>query len=102
MNHRVYPPAYSGHVYEVVEIGDQCWFAENLCSPRYANGDSIFYCPCGTHYYAWRKAEAKGMRIEFCDDPEHADVTGQLYNFWAVTDSRGLCPIGWTVPSFWD
>ena len=24
---------------------------------------------------------------------------GKLYNHYAVTDSRGLCPIGWHVPS---
>ena len=28
------PVSYQGHDYEVVEIGDQCWFAENLHSVR--------------------------------------------------------------------
>lgn len=91
-------PTYDGYVYEVVEIGDQCWFAENLRSSRYANGDSIFYCPLRTCYEEWRTAESNGMRIEYEDDPEQAAVTGQLYNYWAVTDPRGLCPNGWTVP----
>ena len=51
-------PTYDGYVYEVVEIGDQCWFAENLRSSRYANGDSIFYCPLRTCYEEWRTAES--------------------------------------------
>lgn len=95
-------PTYDGYVYDVVEIGDQCWFAENLRSTLYANGDSIFHCPLTTCYEEWRKVEATGKRIEFKDDHEQAEVTGQLYNFWAVTDPRGLCPSGWKVPSSWD
>jgi uncharacterized protein (TIGR02145 family) len=34
-------PTYHGHTYEVVEIGGQCWFAENLRSSSYANGEHI-------------------------------------------------------------
>ena len=30
-----------GHTYAVVEIGDQCWFAENLRTTVYGNGDVI-------------------------------------------------------------
>ena len=30
-----------GYTYSVVQIGDQCWFAENLRTAVYANGDSI-------------------------------------------------------------
>ena len=33
--------AYHGYDYSTVQIGDQCWFAENLRTTKYANGDSI-------------------------------------------------------------
>ena len=35
------PVSYQGYDYETVQIGDQCWFAENLRAENYRNGDSI-------------------------------------------------------------
>ena len=32
---------YHGHLYEIIKIGNQCWFKENLQSPYYRNGDII-------------------------------------------------------------
>ncbi len=32
---------YDGYTYDLVAIGDQCWFAENLRNEYYANGDAI-------------------------------------------------------------
>ncbi len=32
-------------------------------------------------------------------DAEVVAAYGKLYNWYAVADSRGLCPIGWSVPS---
>ena len=34
-------PSFDGYSYSVVEIGDQCWFAENLRTTVYGNGDAI-------------------------------------------------------------
>ena len=34
-------PSFDGYSYSVMEIGDQCWFAENLRSTIYRNGDVI-------------------------------------------------------------
>ena len=35
------PLEYQGYDYETVQIGEQCWFAENLRSESYQNGDAI-------------------------------------------------------------
>ena len=32
---------YHGYDYATVQIGEQCWFAENLRNEHYANGDAI-------------------------------------------------------------
>jgi len=32
---------YAGVDYSTVQIGDQCWFAENLRTTTYLNGDAI-------------------------------------------------------------
>ena len=35
------PINYQGYDYETVQIGEQCWFAENLRAENYRNGDDI-------------------------------------------------------------
>ena len=35
------PLEYQGYDYETVQIGEQCWFAENLRAENYRNGDEI-------------------------------------------------------------
>ena len=35
------PVEYQGYDYQTVLIGNQCWFAENLRSQNYRNGDPI-------------------------------------------------------------
>ena len=35
------PLEYQGYDYETVQIGEQCWFAENLRSQVFSNGDSL-------------------------------------------------------------
>ena len=32
------------------------------------------------------------------DDPANAEVYGNLYNWYAAYDDRGVCPEGWHVP----
>ncbi|MDA1242986.1 MAG: hypothetical protein O2947_07525, partial [Bacteroidetes bacterium] len=42
--------SYQGYDYATVLIGDQCWFAENLRSENYENGDAI---PAGLSDSEW-------------------------------------------------
>ena len=35
------PLEYQGYDYETVQIGEQCWFAENLRADFYSNGDAV-------------------------------------------------------------
>ena len=39
-----------GYVYDVVQIGGQCWFADNLRNENYDNGDVI---PAGLNFPTW-------------------------------------------------
>ena len=108
---------YQGYDYEIVAIGDQCWFAENLQAESYRNGDEIPYC---ANSCQWGNSE-EGARSGYGDTypttgapcgegvgssgycfAPTADVValfGHLYNWYAVVDERELCPSGWTVPS---
>ncbi|MDA8979051.1 fibrobacter succinogenes major paralogous domain-containing protein, partial [bacterium] len=86
---------YHGHDYLLVEIGDQCWFRENLNTTSYANGDSI---PGNLSDAAWG-GTMTGAYSVYGDNETNLDAYGRLYNWNAASDARGLCPNGWHVPS---
>lgn len=89
------PMVYHGHAYPVVLIGDQWWFAENLRTELYRNGDTIPELP---QQGDWRYIRS-GAQAVYRSDPNVFARYGRLYNWYAVTDPRGLCPQGWRVPT---
>ena len=82
---------YQGHDYDIVAIGDQCWFAENLRTWNYRNGDVI---PEETDGPTWAGLTT-GAAAAFDNDNSNYETFGLLYNWYAVSDSRGICPSGW-------
>ena len=104
------PLEYQGYDYETVQIGEQCWFAENLRSENYENGDAI---PANLNVSAWGTTSSGAVAvygedvdsecqnyspdIDPCDPAQSLEEYGRLYNWYAVDDARGLCPSGWHV-----
>ena len=86
---------YQGYHYETVQIGEQCWFAENLRSENYENGDVI---PTNLSNAEWQSSISGAMAV-YGDGSLSLSEHGGLYNWYAVDDARGLCPTGWHVPS---
>lgn len=86
---------YGGYDYDLVEIGEQCWFAENLRSDTYANGDLISAELTAAEW----AATASGAQTHYDSTSANLNSYGRLYNWFAVNDARGLCPSGWHVPS---
>lgn len=84
---------YQDYTYDLVAIGEQCWFAENLRSEHYANGDAI-PVPNG-----WWGSTTEGAQAVYNNDVSNVTNYGRLYNWYAVDDERGLCPTGWHVPT---
>jgi uncharacterized protein (TIGR02145 family) len=91
---------YHGKDYSLVEIGEQCWFRENLQSIQFANGDTIpNVLDEGYSHGIWINQTAAGPAMtSYHYDLGNLEFFGGLYNHAAVTDSRGLCPTGWVVP----
>jgi uncharacterized protein (TIGR02145 family) len=97
---------FDGYTYDLVGIGNQCWFKENLRSETYLNGDSI---PGNLDVIDWTNTNLGAQTIygegssevDTCSADEVANLAtyGRLYNWYAVHDSRGLCPSGFHVPS---
>lgn len=89
---------HQGHVYKLILIDDQCWFAENLRSDAYANGDEIDGY-LGDDDWEEANANSEGAQAVYDGDDANVNLYGRLYNWHAVNDSRGLCPNHWHVPS---
>ena len=88
------PIEHEGHVYDVIELLDQCWLAENLRTlPEvFPPSDTSSFDP--RHYvldydgYSIAEAEATSQHQQY----------GTLYNFPAAS-SESTCPSGWRLPT---
>jgi uncharacterized protein (TIGR02145 family) len=85
----------TGGNYEEIRIGTQVWMLKNLDVSTYRNGDLIAEVPlisewCNLTTGAWCYHD---------NSPVIGQVYGKLYNWYAVTDPRGLAPDGWHIPS---
>jgi uncharacterized protein (TIGR02145 family) len=91
------PIDYGGQNYDTVEIGDQCWMAENLNIGQ--------MLPSAGHY-----PDACDEVIEkwcYNNDPNNCSIYGGLYNWHEamqgitneVEGVRGICPPGWHIPT---
>lgn len=87
-----------GNDYQTITAGKQTWTAENLNVSRYRNGDSVRHAATREE---WLDAAAKGEGAwcYFSNDPANGKNFGRLYNWYAVSDPRGLAPKGWHVPT---
>ena len=97
---------YHGYDYELVEIGDQCWFAENLRTKLFANGDSITegILPTNDAYYVDGN-DPKRYRYPCIPDQNLYDSGiaaehwfGLLYSGFCAVDNN-VCPVGFHVPT---
>ena len=92
-----------GNAYTTVLIVAQCWTKENLKVTRYndltipldATGGST-----GTSL-TWQNLTTGSYTIYGNESSTSANATnyGFLYNWYAVNDTRKLCPDGWHVPT---
>jgi uncharacterized protein (TIGR02145 family) len=84
-----------GNVYQTIRIGNQVWMKENLKVSKYRNGNSI---STGLTDSQW-SVTTNGAYTLYNNDVANNAIYGKLYNWYTISDARGLCPIGWHVPS---
>ena len=85
---------YGGDNYGTIQIGEQCWFSENLRSNYYSDGSLVESIQNNAN---WANGNV-GMICTYGNNASNEDLYGALYNWYAVADVRGLCPMGWHVP----
>ena len=85
---------YDGNAYNTKLIGTQCWTTKNLKVTRYNDGtlitDGTILNNSG---FAGLGTGARSGAASYVAN------YGFLYNWYAVNDSRKLCPDGWHVPT---
>jgi uncharacterized protein (TIGR02145 family) len=83
---------------QTVTIGKQVWMTKNLDVATFRNGDSI---PQVKTDEEWEKAGLYGQPAwcYYDNDTANGAKYGKLYNWYAVTDSRGLAPVGYHIPT---
>ena len=92
---------YHGVSYPVVAILGKCWFAENLRTAFFQNGDTI---PLVQDSTDWAALES----MAFCFPENPRPEAGFLYNRWTLNQgignpaSQNICPAGWRVPNHGD
>ncbi|MFN5069819.1 MAG: FISUMP domain-containing protein [Bacteroidota bacterium] len=94
------PPTNSKPITSIkqVQIGTQIWMAQNSNVDHFRNGSLI---PQARTDEEWLEAGDNHLPAwcYYNNDPAYGEKYGKLYNWYAVMDSRGLCPTGWHVPS---
>jgi len=83
---------------EGVAVGRQVWTSRNLDTDRYRNGDPVRHAASEAE---WHDAASKeeGAWCWYGGEGENGRVYGRLYNWYALSDPRGLAPAGWHIPS---
>lgn len=84
-----------GNQYGTIIINGGEWMSENLRTTSYANGDPI---PNVVDVFLWNILTS-GAWAHYNHDDSYEYPYGKLYNWYAVEDTRNVCPVGWHVPT---
>ena len=84
---------YGGQTYEIIPIGNQCWFRENL--------------NIGTRIDGVLDQTNNSIIEKYCYDDDTANCTtyGGLYQwnemmqYTTIQGAKGICPTGWHIPT---
>jgi uncharacterized protein (TIGR02145 family) len=83
-----------GNIYHTVKIGTQVWMLENLNASHYRNGEII---PEAKTDEEWKEAGTMNQSA-WCYYNNKLE-NGKLYNWYAVTNQRNICPVGYHIPT---
>ena len=84
----------NGNIYKTIKIGTQVWMTENLKVTKFRNGTSIANT---TDFPQWASLTTSAW-CNFENISQYNTIYGKLYNWYAVNDSRKICPTGWHMP----
>ncbi len=83
-----------GNLFKSVTIGTQIWMAENLKTTKYQNSDLI-----ATTTIDISSEDAPKYQWAYGGDENNVPIYGRLYTWYAISDSRNVCPKSWHIPT---
>jgi uncharacterized protein (TIGR02145 family) len=86
--------AHEGYDYSLVQIGEQCWFAEN-CRYLPEVFPSSEYSVTEPYHYVYGY---EGTDVAAAQATANYETYGVLYN-WPAVMTEAICPSGWHIPS---
>jgi uncharacterized protein (TIGR02145 family) len=84
-----------GNSYDTIKIGSQVWLKENLLVTHYNNGDLLSNI---IDNIQWGNLTT-GACCSYNNDTNNSITYGRLYNWYAASDNRNVCPNGWHIPA---
>jgi uncharacterized protein (TIGR02145 family) len=81
-----------------IQIGNQVWASSNLDVVEFRNGDLITEAKTSEDWVTGNESQTP-MWCDYEFDSANGVKYGKFYNWFAVSDSRGLAPEGWDIPS---
>jgi hypothetical protein len=87
-----------GNLYSTIQIGHAVWMAEDLRTTRFRNGEPL------QKFDNTQKTllqDETYLQNKFRKEEGSANAT-IFYNWYVVSNAKGLCPDGWHIPDFSD
>lgn len=81
-----------------VKNNTQEWMSENLDVVTFRNGDTIFHAKTNEDWKDARRNQTPAWCF-YENESVNGLKYGKIYNWYAVSDPRGLAPEGWKIPS---
>lgn len=82
----------------IVTIGTQKWQNINLDVMTFQDGSHISEISSSTQWSEYVESETPGWSY-YNFDSSNASLYGKLYNWYAVSSSNAICPVGYRIPT---
>jgi uncharacterized protein (TIGR02145 family) len=83
-----------GYLIGPTTIGGQLWALVNLSTTSFSDGSTIPYYTSAAAFASLTTPASCSVNFNSANDA----IYGRLYNWYAVNDTRNVCPIDWHVP----
>lgn len=83
--------------YKTLILGGKEWMAENLRTTHYNNGEAITKSLISDTRWGSDSRDTTGAYCNHEDDTLFGHTYGRIYNYYVITDERGICPSGWHI-----
>ena len=85
----------------IVQIGSQFWTKENLAVESFRDGTPITECS-SSEQWQQLSLDNKPAWCYYKFDASNEEEYGKLYNYYAVSSSKNIAPVGFRVPTLAD